>query len=226
MARADPALFDEVTCSRLFGPVYRVTGFGRRWLFVDEAHGSVGWSAFVLVLFDPDTGEATTQPPLVGSRWMNDLRPRDVQLKLPIVSTGNLLGGPDLDVVVQEQVHNGTLYNGVIYHHFEVGPHLSLTPALALETRVADPMDVHVQYVRTLRPLAPNRLRLDLFQTSDHGKRVLLGNATLVRDGLGKPFKIIGRYATNRKRIGGLITFCDSSKDDGRFLREGCDFYY
>ncbi len=226
MARADPELFEGIACPRLFAPVYRITGFGRRQLFVEEAHGSVGWVDFVLVLYDPMTGEATRRPPRVGSRWMDDFDPRDRMVTPPIASAGDLLGGPGSDVVFQEQVHNGTLYNGVIYHHFEVGPHLSLTPVLALETRVSDPMDDHLRYVRTLRQLSPNRLRLDLFQTSDHGKRRLLGDATLVRDGPGKPFKVIARYATDKKRTAGLITFCDSSKDDDQFLRTGCDFYY
>jgi len=226
MARADSEVFEGLACSRLFGPVYRITGFGRRQLFVEEAHGSVGWVDFVLVLYDPMTGEATRRPPRVGSRWMDNFDPRDPLVKPPIVSARNLLGAPGPDVVFQEQVHNGTLYNGVIYHYFEVGPQLNLTPVLALETRVADPTDDHFWYVRTLRTLAQNRLRLNLFQTSDHGKQRLLGNATLARDGPGKPFKVIARRAENKMRTGGLITFCASSKDDNQFLREGCDFYY
>ena len=221
----DSEITAELTCREVFKPIYRISGYGRLQLFVAEARFSVAGIHFFLILYDPASGAVTTAPARVFAKWTEGFGSRDSLLRRPLVTSSHLPGARP-QVVFEERVHNGTVYNGVIYHYLDIGPRLQLTPALALETRVLDLADERSQYIRTVRRIGPNRLRLELYRTRGAGGRERLGNAILERPGPGHSFHVMTRRIAPGFNKNALVTFCDSSRNDDTFLRDGCGFYY
>jgi hypothetical protein len=224
LAGADAVKY--LTCDDIFSPIYRVPVSGRRELFVANVELPAAGGYFVLVLHDPVTGETTRRPRWIGSKWPGLFGAQDPLVETPLVSTGRLPGIRRPLIVFEERVHNGTEYNGVIYHYFEVGPRLALVRVLALETRVLDPTDDRLQYVRDVEADGPNRLRLNLYSVDEGGRRKPLGFAVLARPGPRHAFHVLERRPSHGVDPGSLVSDCGTAAGDDTFLRKGCDFYY
>jgi len=122
-------------------------------------------------------------------------------------------------------VHNGNMYNGVIYHYFDVGPNLALKRVLARETRVLAIDSPDKMFERELTQLSPTHLRLDTFAvSSDHlAERKELGYVILESRGPGVPFHVAQRHPKGAHPESGFVTDMDvpPGTTDDDFLREG-----
>jgi hypothetical protein len=228
LARTLPELAEGLTCAMLLRPVYHVSGFGRANLFVAEADIPTAGGFFFVILHDPATGATTQDPPWIGSKWPQVFGTRDPLVRIPLVSSDDLFQNGRRQVVFEERVHNGTLYNGVIYHYFDVGAHMELIRVLARETRVLEPLRAESLYLRELAPMAADRMRLDMYETpiKQDGNRQQMGYSVLDRAGPGAPFHVTERHPLLGVDPHELVTFCETSGGDDTFLRKGCDFYY
>jgi hypothetical protein len=133
-----------VSADGLVGPIFCIMAPDERSLFVFRRDEPYGLSFYFFIMFDPRTGAVTEDPPSICGKWMDGfvIGPSLIErpiLRKPLVSFLDLDRDGKLELVVQEQVHNGTLYNAVVYHYFRVLPDLSLFRALALETRLRIP---------------------------------------------------------------------------------------
>ena len=228
LSRVGPDLVDGRRCADLFHPVYRVSGFGRRDLFVSEIDIGNGGSFFYLVLHDLVSGAATEDPPWVGAKWPQIFGAGDPLVTRPFVSSADLFLNGHRQIVFEERVHNGTMYNGVIYHYFDIGPQLELTRVLARETRMAALDQKDGLYVRELTQLSPTRLRLDTFSVGGNraARRQALGFVILESPGPGIAFRVVERHPVGVGAQVGLVSFGQAPEDEDRFLREGYRFYY
>jgi hypothetical protein len=225
VGKLDPGSTDGMKCADIIGDTYRVSLLEKREFYVAYFHIPAGIEYFSLVLFDRSSGAVTRQPAMIGAKWTEGFGTSDPFTRQPFVSSADLLQNGHRQIVFEERVHNGTVYNGVVYHYFEVGNDLELTRILAHEASV-DIFD-HL-YTRELTRLAPNRLRLDTFSTSniDGGGARPAGYAILERDGVGLPFKVVESHPVDKDMIQGLITFSGEPGGDDAFLRDGFTGYY
>lgn len=232
LSEVPPEFSEGLTCDELlFYPVYRVSGFAWGQLFVAEADTPAGGGYFFLILYNPKTGAVTRDPIRIGAKWPQAFGARDPLLKFPLVSSSDLFHDGHQQIVFEERVHNGTVYNGVIYHYFYVGPDLRLIRILALETRVIAPLREQSIYSREVTPLGSHRLRMDIYETrlDNPGDRRPLGYAILDRANEGVPFHVAERHPQPGFDERELVTFAEleePSGGDDAFLRNGYTFYY
>jgi hypothetical protein len=228
IAQVEPGTADGVTCKDLFPDIYRISVPKHRALFVADIYVGRGVSFFYLILSDPATGAVTRDPPRIGAKWPQSFGAKDPLVKKPFVSSADLFQNHHPQIVFEERVHNGTAYNAVIYHYFDVGPNLALTQVLARETRVWD--DTRNETLdRKLTQLSSTRLRLDTFAVSsdDSAQRKELGYVILESLGTGAPFRVTQRHPKDRHLKTGLVSYMSGSPDeDDDFLREGYTDYY
>ncbi len=228
IAQVEPGTADGVTCKDLFPDVYQISFSERRELFVADIYVGHGVSFFYLILYDPATGAVTRDPSRIGAKWPQSFGAKDSLVKKPFVSSADLFQNHHPQIVFEERVHNGTAYNAVIYHYFDVGPNLALTRVLALETRVwDDPRNEMLD--RRLTQLSPTRLRLDTFAVSsdDSAQRKDLGYVILESRGPGAPFRVAQRHPKDPHLKTRLLSYMTGSPDeDDDFLREGYTDYY
>jgi hypothetical protein len=189
-------------------------------LYVAEVHIHAIPDYFLLILYDPKTGRATRSPPRIGARWQQVFHTSDSFIKRPLVSSTTQLNSKRPQIIFEEIVHNGTMYNGIVYHYFEIGSDLQLAHSLAIEARAFGPLGDG--YVRQAHWLGPNRLRLSLFLQKEGGRREPLGYSMLGRNGPGLPFRVMQQRPKPGGNPSGLITFCEDQIDD-EFLQHGCD---
>jgi hypothetical protein len=151
------------------------------------------------------------------------LRRKDELMKPPFVSSADLFQNHRPLIVFEERVHNGNMYNAVIYHYFAVGPNLSLTRVLARETRLLALNPQDGLFVRELTQLSPSRLRLDTLNVAHDGssKRTDLGYVLLESSGPDAPFRVVERHAKAPRKFDCLVTCMDEPPSDDVFLREG-----
>jgi len=228
LARVGAEVTEGLVCDDMLPPVYRVTGFGRAQLFVAEIRVGTGGRFFYLVLYDPATNTVTQDPPWLGAKFLTSSATDDPLIKTPIVSSADLFRNQHRQVVFEERVHNGTVYNGVVYHYFDIGPNLELVRVLARETRVPDATRKDRLYQRELAVLKKMRVRLDLYAASADGKvrRESLGYTVLQSAGPGHPFRVVERHSRDKAGAGTLVTFTEGVDHDDAFLREGYRMYY
>jgi hypothetical protein len=228
LSRLPAGTAEGLKCEDLFPHTYRISLAHRRQLFVAEINAGMGISYFYFIAHDPHTGAATRTPPCVGARSSQDFGAKDPLMEKPFVSSADLFQNGHPQIVFQERVHNGTLYNAVIYHYFDIGPELALTRVLARETRLAALEPEGAIYIRELTRLTPNRLRLDTFELPriDAAQRREMGYAILDSPGPGVPFHVAERHPKNPAIFDCLITCQDEPPADDVFLREGYTFYY
>ena len=221
-------------CKFVIPNPFRINIAGGLQLFIAEVSlgGALGGSFFHFILYDPTTGRVTANPPAVGSKWPQLFGAFDPLVYTPFVSSADLFGNHRPQIVFEERVHNGTVYNGVVYHYFDVGPNLELTRVLALETRVL-PLDPRKGLlVRELTQLEPGHLRITMFEQSNRpdAQRKELGFVNLQSDGPGIPFRVVDQHVEDRDYDKALVTFMGSSEDprvsDDSFLRDGYTGYY
>ena len=223
----NPAFRVELTCPELFPEIYRISQPRQRELYVAEIELGFEQGFFSLVLYDPATGSVTQNPPLIWSKWTQSFGAGDPLLKAPFVSSANLFQDGHPQIVVEEYVHNGNMYNGVIYHYFEVGTDLAFTRVLARETRVLATSDDGM-FVRDLTQLSPTRIRLTTCEVpaKDSKQCKPIGYVILESTAPGKPFHAVERHPLDTRDSWGLVTFMDQSPGDDAFLRGGNPFYY
>lgn len=228
IAQVRPGTSDGVTCKDLFPDIYRVSVSELRQLFIAEIYVGRGVSFFYLILYDPSTGAVTQDPPRIGAKWPQSFGAKDPLVKRPFVSFADLFQNNRSQIVFEERVHNGTAYNAVIYHYFDVGPNLALTRVLARETRVMASDPGKEIFDRELTQLSPTRLRLDTFAVSsdNSAQREELGYVILESPGPGAPFHVTRRYPKDQNPENRLVTNMNESRGDDVFLREGDPFYY
>jgi hypothetical protein len=175
IARVDREMASDLTCEYVFPRLHRVSAPQGRNLYVAEVQLSLAGSYFYLLLYDPNRDDVTPRPAAIWAKWTG----ADGLLEAPFVTFADLLQDGHRQIVFQERAHNGTMYNAVIYHYFDVGPDLALTRVLARETRVQGLRERDGEYVRELRPHGGNRVKLSTFHIRPSGARRSLGYAIL-----------------------------------------------
>jgi hypothetical protein len=185
-------------------------------------------SWLLLVVYDPASGKATAKPAYINLKWADG---KDPLLKKPYVATADLRGDGHWQIVVEERAHNGTIYNAVVYRHFDVAPDLSLTNVLALEARSIDPFsDGHPIVLRATTTLDNRRLRID--QSYVTGKKKIAGGyAILESTGPGVPYRVAERHGIKKAAsphftLGDTTLITMSGEEDDEFLKEGHGLYY
>jgi len=226
IARVPPGTVDGMLCKDLYPEVFRISEPDHRELFVAEISVGMGGDFFYLVAYDSRTGAATTDPPHIGAKSQQSFGAEDELVKKPFLSTADLFQNHHPQVVFEERVHNGTMYNGVVYHYFDIQPNLALIRVLARETRVRA-LDPHEGlFVRELTIMSPTRVRMDTFSETN-GTRKAMGYVILESAGPGHAFRVAERHPADPNNHQGLVTFTDESpKGEEVFLREGYTFYY
>lgn len=224
---ADTEYLDSVRCADVYELVNRIDIAGGLQLYVVHASGRFTTYYYILYLYDPATGKVTKQPPILYGKWAS---PDFVHR--PYVTMADLRGDGTRQIVFEEQVHNGTVYNGIVYNYFDMMPDMELHRVLALEAETHDPDWPQNLFIRTLRRLDARHQRIDLFFTRDGSPRQdFVGYAIVEGDGLGSPFHVVERHAEKKTfspivgdNAGILITM--SMEEDDAFLCNGYTLYY
>jgi hypothetical protein len=209
-----------------FGPIFRITAPGKRELYVFRRTGPMGADFFFFILFDPMTKRITQNPPCIYAKWMK----RDdwgAELRKPLLSFEDVDGDGQQEYLVQERVHNGTMYNAIVYHYYHVSSDLDLRPILAVETRLLDLFTEEQGGVitRTVQTLGKGKIRLDV--SLDCKKQPLhreLGSVVLRSPKPGSPFAIVERTVLDSAYASALVTA--SEEDEAKFVVEGYGLYY
>jgi hypothetical protein len=228
--RRRPELAEGLKCDELLRhPVYRISLGGGRYLYVAEVSLSVGPDFFLLTAYDEARRQAGARPVLIGAKWPQGFGAKDRLVRRPFVREVHWPGSDRPIVVFEERVHNGSLYNGVIDHYFEVDPDLGLNGILAVERTVIVPEGPQNRRVRReLSVVGPNRLRLDvrIHDMDKAGRDTTAGHVLLARPGPGSTFRVIESRTARGFDPRGLMTFCEQSGSNEHFFSRGCDFYY
>jgi hypothetical protein len=168
----------------------------------------------------------TAKGPYVDLKWA-ELISDEAYLKRPYVKAEDITGDGKPELVVEEQVHNGNMYNGVVYHYYEIGQDMALHHIFALETRVFDIRSEegpeNAFFVRKLESKRKGRIRIRT-SIDSKSKSELLGSVDLVQTAPGKAFKVLKRRCANDQDCGNLIT-C-SEFEEQKFIENGYNFYY
>jgi hypothetical protein len=228
LGRLPPGTAEGLTCDDLFPHTYRISIADQRQLYVSEISIGFSISFFYLIVSDPLTGSVTRDPPRVGAKDPQSFGAKDPLVKKPFVSLADLFQNHHPQIVFEERVHNGNMYNAVVYHYFDVGPDLGLTRVLARETRLLALNPEGAIFFRELTLLSANRLRLDTFELlSPHSaQRKEMGYVILESPGPGVPFHVVEHHAKDSSHFDCLVTCQDESPGDDAFLRKGYTFYY
>jgi len=214
----------------LYGPIFRINAPKNRALYAFKRRYMLGIGFYDFILFDPSTGRVTPKPPSIYAKWMK-AHDDDLIVK-PLVSFDDVDLDGKQEVVVEERVHNGTVYNAIVYHYFRVGQDASLNPILAVETNAIDLLKAQEGWllVREVRKLGPGQLKLETYsQLGDAAsQRAKLGEVILTTAKAGQPFKVAERHAIDPRYEGALITVSsdESNPDENEFLLNGYTFYY
>jgi hypothetical protein len=208
-----------------YGPVFRIAAPKGRELYVFRRKAPLGAEYFFFILFDPVTKKVTQEPAYIFAKWIGCC---GLELRKPLLSFEDVDRDGQEEVVIQEQVHNGTMYNAVVYHYYHVSADLVLSPILAVETQLLDLFteDQGGIIIRTLEKLDKKQLRMHVFLDfpGSSSKRRELGEVVLRNSGPGTPFLILERRVIDSKYAAMLITA--SGENDTSFLRDGYRFYY
>ena len=217
-------------CNDLFGKVFRLAVSRGVYLYSAEVSPISAIKLLFLILYDPATGALTKDPPKIDVKSTQMFGWKDPLLEKPLISFADLLQNHRRQIVVEERVHNGTMYNGVVYNYFDVGPDLSLTRVLALEKRVLTIGAQEGLIVRTLERSGPNQLRLKSYMTPEGKlrKRQELGYVILETAGPGSPFHVKQRHPKSKDVDSILVTYSGANEQgsDDAFLRDGYTFHY
>jgi hypothetical protein len=215
----------EMKLNDVYGMVFRIEAPQKKALFIFQENGLFGAIFYHLILFDPHKNVVTQSPPRIYGKWMQGGF-WGAKLLEPLISFDDLDQDGSPEIIIQERVHNGTMYNAAVYHYFKVGPDMSLHQILAMETRLIDlyTEDLGGLIIRRVTKLAPNQVKLETFLEVEHRKPQKLGETILIRDGGYSPFQISSHHIINPQYKGLLIT--GSEKDENDFLKTGYDFYY
>lgn len=218
-------------CDDLYPALFRISVPGGLYLYAAELSPNSATRLMVLILFNPATKALTKAAPKVDVKSTEMFGWKDPLLEKPLISFADLPGNHRRQIVVEERVHNGTMYNGIVYNYFDVGSDLSLTRVLAFEKRVlAIGIDERRMIVRELQTAGSNQLRLESsMQAQDNPKdRRELGYVILERPDPGAPFRVRQRHPKSTDSDSILVTYSpeEAPADDNAFLRNGYTFHY
>lgn len=225
--RVSAEVKEGLTCGELFPATYRISLSGQRELYVSEISIYAYLNYFYLILYDPATGAVTQHPVAIDTHWTKSFGAKDELVKRPFVSSADLYENHHSQIVFEVRVHNGNMYNAVVYLYFAVGPDLSLRQVLARETRLIWNDGDHL-IVRELTALSPSRLRLDNFNVARDGspQRTELGYVILESRRPEQPFHVVRRHPVDRAKFDCLVTCMDEAPGDDVFLRQGDPINY
>jgi hypothetical protein len=211
-------------CSQ-FGHIYALDVDPQKTLYVAGRNLPFGFQANYLILFDNKSGAITANPPSIQMKWMNGMEPDDFLLNFPLIRFEEF--GESRLIIAKEQAHNGSVYNAMIDHYFEIGNDLSLTQIMAVEARAFSPFEGR-KIERHAKFLSNTRVELFVFGAAEGEAFRGMGRAILEREGEGKPYRVVKREMESEfeKWEKSLISFCESVSSDDYFQEHGCDFYY
>ena len=211
---------------KFFGPVVRIQGPPPLELYVFELTIPDGASGFYyFVLFDPRTGAATPDPPSIFAKWMEV--GLDGLLERPVVRFTDFDHDGRIECVVEEQVHNGSVYNALMYHYYAIDAHLGLRHALAIETNYLclDFQAPDGKITRTIRATSPTEIELTAVLERPGRPPERIGEAKLARADLESPFRVRSRRVSV-ERYRGLLISGSGDTSDNQILRDGYRMYY
>lgn len=216
----------EILADQAFerGPVQAVKlAGGKRAYFIrfDLGHGIAELQFGVA---DPATGRVTGAWPTLYMKWVGIGAPNEF-LRRPYVSLEDLDGDGDEELVVEEQVHNGNMYNAVVYRYFKIGSDLSLKQVLPLETRAWDirSEDAGGGYILRRVERTANGLVLKV-SLETGGKHLQVGSVELVRSRQDGTYTLAAHHCSMPSRCDVLVTSSDGSEDE--FMADDVGFRY
>jgi hypothetical protein len=214
------------TLDRFFGPVVRIQGPPPLELYVfKRTIPAPGGAFYYFVLFDPRTGAATPNPPSIFAKWME--LTREGNLKRPVVTFVDFDHDGRLECVVEEVVHNGSLYNALMYHYYAIEPNLGLRHVLAIETNYLclDFQAPGARIMRTIRAISPEEIELTAVLELPARPPERIGVVRLTRPDLESPFRVRSRQVFV-ERYRGLLVSGSGDTSDNQILRDGYRVYY
>jgi hypothetical protein len=210
-----------------FGSIFRITAPKNRYLYVFRRTGPLGSDFYFFMLFDPATNKITRSPPYIYGKWM-EVDDWGAELRRPLLSFEGILGDGEQECVVEERVHNGTIYNAIVYHYYHMSSDLALSPILAVETRYLDLFteNQHGIITRTVKSLGKGQVRIEVSLDCDGPppQNRILGFVILRSSKPGRPFAIVERTVLDPTYGCALITA--SGEDETKFVTQGYRFYY
>ncbi len=209
-----------------YGPTFRISTPSGLQLYIFKQKDLFGMGFYYFMLFDPRTNTVTVNPLRIYTKWMDSDEEWGGKLVKPLVRFLDLDRDGKPELVVQERVHNGTVYNAVVFHYFRIMPDLSLKQIIALETNL---IDLHTMsscgiIERQIRSISRDSLVIESFLNLNGKSKKKLGEALLCRNSPDSFYRVQKRIALNSKYASLLITAW--SEDENKFLREGYTFYY
>jgi len=212
-----------------YGPIFRLDAPHKRHLYLFKLMDRFDFTCYLLLLHDPLSKRLTKEPPCIQGKWTEMMQRREsTPMKRPYLFFDDLNLDQEPELVIQEQVHNGTTYNAVVYHYFHIGTDLSLNQILALETRLIDLFSEKESglIIRTIEKLGPNRIKILVsIENSTGAKRTApVGEILLESPDAATPFAIKSKTALVEKYEGLLVT--GSEEDEAEFIGKGHSLYY
>lgn len=217
-------------CEDLYGKIFEISAAHDLRLYAFEVSPVSPIKLLFLILYDPKTGAMTNDPPKIDLKSTEMFGWKDPLLHPPLISFADLLQNGRRQIIVEERVHNGTMYNAVVYNYFEIGKDLSLTRILAFEQKTYAIGAQEGLIVRSLQRTGPNQLRLTstLGPQAAPRRRQELGYVILESSGPSVPFQVKERYPRSKDSDAILVTYSAElgHVNDDEFLREGYTFHY
>jgi hypothetical protein len=207
--------------ARVYGNTYYVRGPDNLSLYVFDREAPYGYSVYFFILFDSVDARLTGRPASIYGKWSRD---SGGMLRRPFVTFGQGPDGGHPELVVQEQSHNGTVYNAAVRHYYGIEADLSLLPVLALEERSyqdVPPRDTWV--TRTVQYVSPDTLVIATFLTVPGAGPQKVGEVFLKRNATFG-YRVAGRRVVDKQYECCLVT--DSGEPDDNFLLAGYTFWY
>src|SRR5262249_36994855 len=111
--------------SQASGWIYSFRAPRGRQLFLFQLVNPLGFTMHFPIVHDPKGRASTRIPPTLWGKWTDierdaiaSGRERPRCLEKPLIAFDDLDRDGQPEIVIEEVVHNGTMYNGVVYHYF------------------------------------------------------------------------------------------------------------
>jgi hypothetical protein len=207
--------------ARFYGPVFRFKTPDARTLYAftvyERGHCVESEKWYYFLLFDPDSRKVTKHCPSVQAKHMES-----ALFCGPLVHFFDVNLDGQTELVIQEIVRNGTMYDAAIYYYYRVTEDVDFVPLLALEARVVDLFsDERGLIVRTLDCLGSNQLQVNVALEDPAGTphHQELGTILLKAKDSTSPFEVVQKNIRVSRYADCLLTA--SGIEDRSFLREG-----
>jgi hypothetical protein len=204
-----------------YGNTFYVRGPDNLSLYVFDRQALYGYSVYFFILFDSATARLTSRPASIYGKWAQDSG--DI-LQRPFVTFEDLDHDAQLELVVRERSHNGTVYNAAVRHYYRIGSDLALFPMLALEEKsYQDVAPRDTWLTRTVRYVSLDTLLLAAFVTVPGAGPRKVGEVFLAKN------KTFGYHIAERRVVDKKYECClvtDSGEPDNSFLLDGYTFWY